>query len=377
MNKRMKIMLICVGTLFGLIILYKIAMGLLFKHFMAEYASPTETVTAMKVSYSMWQPQVNASASLRAVRGVSVTSELAGMVQTIYFTPGSVVKQGTVLVQLNADSDIAQLNSLQASAELAKTVYQRDKAQYAIKAISKASLDADAADLKSKQAQAAEQAAMVAKKTIRAPFSGRLGISAINPGQYINPGDKIVTLQQLDPVYADFYVPQQNIVNVKTGQTLTMTIDAFPKQLFKGRISTIDPLIDTNTRNVEVEATVPNPQFQLTPGMYAALNVQTGTPQRYLTLPQTAIAFNAYGDVVYIIKTSDEKTKDGKPVLTVMQSFVTTGETRGDQIAVLSGLKADDMVVTSGQLKLRNGSKVVINNSVVPADNPAPQTVDQ
>jgi membrane fusion protein (multidrug efflux system) len=377
MNKRMRIMLISVGVLFGLIFLYKIAMMMLFKHFMAEYASPTATVTAMKVDYSTWQPQLNASASLRAVRGVNVTSELAGMVQTIYFKPGSVVKQGDVLVQLNADSDIAQLNSLHASAELAKTVYQRDKAQYAIKAISKATLDTDAADLKSKQAQVAEQAAMVAKKTIRAPFSGRLGISAINPGQYISPGDKIVTLQQLDPIYADFYVPQQNMVNIKTGQALTMNVDAFPKQAFTGSITTIDPLVDTSTRNVEVEATIPNPQFKLTPGMYASLNVQTGAPQRYLTLPQTAISFNAYGDVIYIVKTTDQKDKNGKPVLTVTQSFVTTGETRGDQIAVLKGLRAGDTVVTSGQLKLKNGSKVAIDNTVVPANNPAPQPVDQ
>jgi membrane fusion protein, multidrug efflux system len=377
MKKRMYIMLISLGILFGLIFLYKIAMMMLFKHFMAEYASPTVTVSAMKADYSLWQPQINASASLRAVRGVNVTSEMAGMVQTIYFTPGSVVKKDTVLVQLNADSDIAQLNSLQASADLAKTIYQRDKAQYAIRAISKATLDTDAADLKSKQAQVAEQAAVVAKKTIRAPFSGRLGISAINPGQYINPGDKIVTLQQLDPMYVDFYVPQQNLVNVKTGQSVMLKTDAFPNQLFNGSISTIDPLVDVNTRNVEVEATIANPQFNLTPGMFATVTAQTGAPQRYLTLPQTAISFNPYGDVVYIVKTSDKKDKEGKPVLTVMQSFVTTGETRGDQIAILTGLKAGDMVVTSGQLKLKNGSMVAINNSVAPSNNPAPSAVDE
>ena len=198
------------------------------------------------------------------------------MVKYIYFTPGAAVQQGTVLVQLNADSDVAQLLALQATAELARITYERDKAQYAFKAVSKQTVDADIQNLKNAQAQVAQQAATVAKKTIRAPFTGRLGISAVNPGQYLNPGDKIVTLQTLDPIYVDFYLPQQALAQLQMGQAVAVTTDTFPHQIFNGKITTIDPAVDTSTRNVEVEATLSNPKYQLTPGMFAAAEVDTG-----------------------------------------------------------------------------------------------------
>ena len=369
MTKPMRIMLICVGILFGTIILVKGVKFFLFKRYMAANQSPVITVSAMKAGYSLWNPELKASSSTRAIRGVSVTTELAGMVQTIYFKPGAIVKEGTVLVQLNADSDTALLRSLEASAELAQTVYDRDKGQYEAKAISKATLDFDAADLKSKQAQVAQQAAIVKKKTIVAPFSGRLGISAVNPGQYLNPGDKVVTLQQLDPIYVDFYVPQQALVRLKVGQVVNVTVDSFPGKIFTGKITTIDPIVDVNTRNVQVEATVANPKMEIVPGMFASAVVQTGAPQKYLTLPHTAVTFNSYGDIIYIVKPT-------KP-LTVTQTFVVTGETRGDQIMILKGLKEGEMVVTSGQLKLKNGSRVNIDNKVVPANNPKPVVTDE
>jgi membrane fusion protein (multidrug efflux system) len=376
MKKRMRIMLICAGILFGGIFLYKAAQVFLFKRFMASNQAPIVTVSAMKVGYTLWSAELKASSSVRAIRGINVTTELAGMVQKIYFKPGTLVEQGEMLVQLNADSDVALLNSLKASAELAKTVYDRDKAQYAIKAISKASLDFDAADLKSKQAQVAQQAAIVNKKTIRAPFSGRLGISAINPGQYLNPGDKIVTLQELDPVFVDFAVPQQALVKLKTGQDVTVTVDAFPGKKFTGKITTIDPIVDASTRNVKIEATVANSSLEIVPGMFVSTVVHIGEPQKYLTLPQTAVTFNSYGDIIYLVKETLDKNKKDK-VLTVTQTFVTTGETRGDQVAILKGLKEGDLVVTSGQLKLNNGSRIVIDNKVVPANNPAPMPVDE
>lgn len=378
MKKNMKTMLIIMGILFGCIFGYQLFKTLMMRHFMSSNQAPAVAVSTMKVEYSLWQPQVNASGSLRAVQGVSVTTELAGMVQSIYFTPGATVKKDTVLAQLNASSDIAQLHALQATAELAEVTYNRDKGQFAAEAISKEQLDTDAATLKSDNAQVAQQAATVAKKTISAPFTGRLGISEINLGQFVNPGDKVVTLQQLDPIYVDFYVPQQALTQLSVNQPITMTSDTFPGLSFTGKITTIDPLIDTNTRNVEVEATVANPKTQLVPGMFASVTVSTGTAKRYLTLPQTAISFNPYGDVAFIVKQKGkEKDKNGKPVLIVEQTFVTTGETRGDQIMIMQGLKEGDTVVTSGQLKLKNGSPVTINNSIVPTNNPDPKPVDE
>lgn len=192
----------------------------------------------------------------------------------------------------------------------------------------------------------------------------------------MNPGDKIVTLQALDPIYVDFYIPQQQLIQVAKNQLITISIDTYPKQLFKGKITAIDPKVDPSTRNVEVEATVSNPKQLLLPGMFGTVTVSTGKPQHYLTLPQTAISFNPYGEIAYIVKESG-KDKKGEPLLIATQRFVTVGETRGDQIAVLKGLKAGEMVVTSGQLKLKNGSPVKINNSVAVGNNPAPNTVDQ
>jgi membrane fusion protein (multidrug efflux system) len=271
---------------------------------------------------------------------------------------------------LNIDADVAQLHALQATAELNKITYNRDKAQLAIKGVSKEVVDTDAATLKNMLALVDQQTATIAKKIIRAPFAGRLGISNVNPGQYINPGDSIVTLQQLDPIYVDFYVPQQSLSRLKVNQSVTLVSDTFPGKKFKGKITTINPIIDSSTRNVEIEATIENPEFELVPGAFVTATVDTGNAQRFLTLPQTAITFNPYGDVVYLVQKSD---KD-KSVLTAQQSFVTEGDTRGEQVAITQGLKEGDEVVTTGQLKLKNGTEITIDNSVpMPSNNPAPE----
>jgi membrane fusion protein (multidrug efflux system) len=372
LRRRMRIMLICVGILFGGIFLYKFVMSLMIKYMMAHH-SQTVTVSTMKADYALWQSELKAVGSLRAVRGVNVTSELAGMVKTIYFTPGILVNEGTLLVALNVDADIAQLQALQATAELSAITYKRDKAQFAIRGVSKEVVDTDAANLKNIQAQVQQQTATIAKKIIRAPFNGRLGISAVSPGQYINPGDNIVTLQQLDPIYVDFFVPQQSLVDLKLGQVVSLTSEMFPNKVFKGKITTINPLIDTTTRNVEIEATLSNPRFELVPGMFALVNVDTEKPERYITLPQTAISFNSYGSMVYFVKSDKNDAKR----LIANQAFVTTGETRGDQVAILKGVQKGDELVTSGQLKLKNGTAVTINNAIVPADDPAPNLLDE
>lgn len=375
MKKPMLKMLIIVSLLFGCIFGYKTIKGIIIGHYMASIGTPPAYVSAMDVKYYNWQPQLKAAGSLRAVLGVNITTELAGMVRSIYFTPGAIVKKDDLLVQLDIDPDTAQLHTLQANAELATITYKRDNAQFKIHAISKATLDSDAANLKSTQAQVAQQAAVIAQKTIRAPFSGRLGISAVNPGQYINPGDKVTMLQTLDPIYVDFYVPQQALAAIKTGQSVTMTVDTFPNLKFNGIISTIDPGLDSNVRNVEVEAIIPNPKFNLAPGMFAAVTVNTGTPAPHLTIPLSAVSFNPYGEIVYVIN-EIHKNKKSEPVLVAKETFVVTGEKRGDQVAILQGLKEGDKIVTSGQLKLKNGSVVIINNAIIPENNPAPTPVD-
>jgi len=372
MKKRMVIMLVAVAVLLGGIVGFNLFKGYMMQKYMASAPIPPATVSAMTADYQQWQPQLSAVGTLRAVRGVEVTTEVAGLVRSIEFKSGDDVKAGQVLVQLNADSDLAQLHALEAAADLASTVYERDKAQLSAEVISKAQVDTDAADLKSKRAQVAQQAALVEKKTIRAPFAGKLGITTVNPGQYLNTGDKVVTLQTIDPIYIDFNLPQQQLPQVSIGQKVTISTDAYKDATFEGKINAINPRIDTNTRNVQVEATIPNPRRQLLPGMFATVKVNSGDEQRYLTLPQTAITYNPYGSTVFVIKPSDKKDDKGNAVLTAQQVFVTRGPTRGDQVAILSGVDAGAQVVTSGQVKLKNGMPVVINNAVQPANSPNP-----
>lgn len=372
LRRRMKIMLLVVGILFGAIFLWKGIKSLMIKHYFATHQNPAVTVSTGQAVLTSWSSKMKAVGSSRAIVGVNVTAQLGGMIQQIYFTPGALVEKNTVLVQQNADPNIAQLHALEANAELAKITYDRDSAQYRIHAVSKQQVDQDLQNWKSLQAQVAQQTAIVAQLTIAAPFSGRLGISQVNPGQYLNPGDTVVTLQQLDPIYVDFYLPQQALAQLKVGQVVSVKTDTFPSKNFSGKITTIQPLVDTNTRNVQVEATVDNKSLLLTPGMYTTVEVDTGAPRKFITLPESAVTFNPYGDIVYIVKDSTEKGDDGKPGRTVEQVFVTVGETRGDQIAILKGLTDGQMVVTSGQLKLRNGSRILINNTVQPANNPNP-----
>jgi membrane fusion protein (multidrug efflux system) len=385
MTKRMLIM---IG---GILLLVLILAGGFFMHIKTLMASSPkpfpQTVTATKVSSMDWQPTLAAVGSVTAVRGVDVTTEIAGLVRAIHFKSGQDVKKGDVLIELNADTDKAQLLSLEAAADLSATVLKRDKAQFDAQAIAQSQVDADAADLKSKRALVAQQQAVIDKKTIRAPFSGKLGITTVNPGQYVNPGDKIVTLQTIDPIYVDFNLPQKQVGGLAIGQVVNVTSDGFAGVTFPGRITAISPKVDTSTRNIVVEATLANPKRQLLPGMFANANVEVGDKKHYLTLPQTAITYNPYGSTVFVVMTADEAAAAAKAAasgasapapaasgagLVVQQAFVTTGETRGDQVAILKGLKEGQQVVTSGQVKLKNGTPIVIDNSVVPANSPNP-----
>jgi membrane fusion protein (multidrug efflux system) len=278
-----------------------------------------------------------------------------------------------VLIKLRDDEDVSKLHSLQAVVDLAVITYQRGMKQLPSQTISQAAVDADKSELDAARANVAEQQALIDKKVIRAPFDGRLGIRAVDLGQYLAAGATVVTLQSLDPIYVDFFLPQQALDQIRIGQAVSANVDTYPGQLFAGEISAIEPKVDSASRNVRVRAALENPDHKLLPGMYATVDIATGAPQRYVTLPQTAITFNAYGNTVYIVD-KGEAGADGQPQLTVRQSFVKTGETRGDQIAVLDGVKEGETVVTAGQLKLRNGAAVAVNNTVQPsADaNPTP-----
>ena len=344
---------------------------------------PKQTVTTVRADYQIWRPQIDAVGSLHATRGADLSAEIAGTVDAIHFESGADVKAGALLAELRAGDDIGKLESLRANAQLAKLNYERAKAQLDAQAISKAEVDAQEANLKSLNAQVLEQQAVVDKKRIRAPFAGHLGIRAVDPGQYVAAGNKIVTLQTLDPIHADFYLPQQDLANINIGQKVRAVSDTFPGQEFSGIIAAIDPKVDTETRNVQIRATLQNPKRKLLPGMFISLYVDTGKPENYLTLPSTAVTYNPYGTTIFIAvpsKQDDKKSTSNAPAKTdnsneliAKQVFVTTGSTRGDQVAILSGINRGDTVITSGQLKLKNGTPVIVNNSVLPTNDPNPK----
>ena len=334
---------------------------------------PPATVSTTVAAFDDWQPQLEAVGSLRAVNGADLAFEVPGIVEELHFNSGDEVKAGTVLIQLRDDEDVSKLHSLQAVADLANITYERDMKQISSQTVSQATVDADKSKLLAARAEVAEQQALIDKKVITAPFDGRLGIRAVDLGQYLAAGTTVVTLQSLDPIYVDFFLPQQALDQIRIGQAVSANVDTYPGQRFAGEISAIEPKVDSASRNVRVRAALKNPEHKLLPGMYATVDIATGDPQRFVTLPQTAITFNAYGNTVYIVD-KGAAGADGQPQLTVRQSFVKTGETRGDQIAVLEGVKEGDTVVTAGQLKLRNGAAVAVNNAVQPsADaNPTP-----
>jgi membrane fusion protein (multidrug efflux system) len=357
---------IVLGGIFG----FQAFKAALINKFMSTMSAPAQTVSAAKAEYTEWQPQIEAVGSLRAVKGADLSLEAPGVVDLIMFKSGDDVKQGALLLKLRSDDDAARLVSLQATAELSQITYNRDLKQFKIQAVSQATLDSDAANLKNAKAQVAEQQAVLDKKSLRAPFAGHLGIRAVDVGQYLAPGTAIVTLQALDPIFLDFFVPQQAVDRIRIGQVVTAKIDAFADHTFSGEISAINPKIDASTRNIQIRATLKNPDHKLLPGMYATIGIATGTPHNYITLPQSAITYNPYGDIVYVV---DKKAgASGKPQLFARQTFVTTGAQRGDQVAVLKGVNEGDMIVTAGQIKLHNGSPVAIDNSITPTADASP-----
>jgi membrane fusion protein (multidrug efflux system) len=371
MTKRMIIMLAAVAIVFGGVFGFQAFKATMIKKFMSQMTNPPQTVTASAAHMSEWQPKIEAVGSLRAVKGADLSLEVSGVVGEIAFNSGDDVETGAELMKLRDDDDVAKLDSLKATAELNEITYQRDQKQFQLQAVSQATLDTDAANLKNAKALVAQQKAMVEKKFLRAPFAGHLGIRAVDLGQYLSAGTTIVTLQALDPIFMDFFVPQQAVDQVRIGQQIAVKVDAFKDQTFTGEISAINPKVDASSRNVQIRATLKNADHKLLPGMYATVEIPTGAPQNLITLPATAITYNPYGSTVYIV---DNKGNDaaGKPQQIARQTFVTTGATRGDQVAILKGVGEGDMIVTSGQIKLHNGSIVLIDNSIAPTAEATP-----
>ena len=376
MLKRMVIMLVAVALTFGAVFGFLAFKARMISQIMAAQSNPPQAVSTAVVGLAAWQPRLEAVGSARAVNGANLSSQISGIVSAIHFESGADVKQGSPLVDLIAEDDIAHLEALKATTELARLTYERDQRLVRTKAISEQTVDSDKWTLKNDEAQVAQQQALVDYKSIKAPFSGRLGIRQVDLGQFLAAGTMVVTLQQLDPIYVDFFLPEQALAQIKVGQHVAAKIDAYPGHAFDGAISAINSLVDIATRNVQIRATFNNPDSRLLPGMFATVEIDVGSAQRLVTLPQTAIAYNSYGNIVFLV---EEKGTDaaGKPRLVARQTFVTTGETRGDQVSILNGVKEGDTVVTAGQMKLRNDSPIVVNNAVQPLNDPNPQPVDR
>ncbi len=340
---------------------------------------PPRTVTATEARLEEWQPSLGAVGTVRAIRGADLAFEVAGAVTEVDVRPGAEVKQGQPLVHLNDTAERAQLAEIQAAAALAELNFKRAKEQAAVKIISQADFDTAEADVKAKRAAAEALAALAAKKHMVAPFPGRVGLVGPSPGAYLDAGAVVLTLQQMDPVYVDFFLPQKELSNVKIGQKVGLDLDAYPGRAFAGKVTAINSKVDPSTRNVEVEATFPNPDRVLVPGMFANVRMDVGVKKQYLTLPQTAITYNPYGAVVFqAVKTQVQGSGgEKKDALTAQQAFVTTGPSRGDQVAILKGIEPGAKIVTSGGLKLRNGTSLIIDNRVQPANDPNPKPQEQ
>ena len=372
MVKRMILMLALVAVVLGGLGAAKFQQIQTAQAQAAAFQPPPEAVTTIVAAAEEWPDTLRAIGTTAAVQGVEVAADLPGLVSRIGFDSGRAVREGDVLVELDTRQEQAQLAAAEAQRELARLNFARMQALVVDGAIAKADFDQAAAEQKSTDARVGEIRAAIARKTIRAPFSGILGIRKVNLGQYLSGGDPIVPLQALHPIYVNVGVPQQETARVRAGGTVRITADELSGVSFTGRITAVDSVVDPTTRNVQVQATVPNPEGRLKPGMFVQTTLATGAPRAIVALPASAIAYAPFGDSVFIL--ADVKGPDGRSYRSVKQQFVKVGETRGDRVAVLTGVKPGDEVVTSGVFKLRNGAAVHVNNRVQPGNSltPAP-----
>ena len=340
----------------------------------AAYTPSPEAVTTAKAQQMTWPSTLNAIGTVAAVQGVVVSADLPGTVDKIAFESGKWVREGDVLVQLDTRQERAQLAAVEAQRDLAAVNFGRMQNLAKDGIISRSDFDTAAANQKETEARVGEIRATIERKTIRAPFSGVLGLRQVNLGQYLSAGDPVVPLQSLNPIYVNFGVPQQDAAQVRMGRQVRIAARELAGIEFGGRVTALDSVVDPSTRNIQVQATLSNPENKLRPGMFVQAELGLGESQTVITVPTSGISYAPYGDSVFVVTTlKDEK---GKSYLGVRQQFVKVGGARGDQVGVLSGLKPGDEVVTSGVFKLRNGVPVQVNNKVVPQNNPAPNPED-
>ena len=375
MLKRMILMLVVVLALLGGLGFYKyrqisaaIAQG-------KSYAPPPTAVTTLVAKREIWPSTLNVIGTAEAIQGVTVSADLPGTVYKINFESGQQVKAGDVLVELDTRQERAQLAAAEAAYELAKITYGRQQQLVKEGVVARTEYDNALAQQKSTEANVGEIKATIERKMIRAPFSGILGLRQVNLGQYLAAGQAIVSLQSLNPIYVNFGVPQQTTPQLKIGRTLRITSDDLPGVEFSGRVTAVDSVVDQTTRNIQVQSTLTNPGSRLRPGMFVQVQVSLGQARDVISLPASAINYAPYGDSVYVVGDMQDP-KTGKTYKGVRQQFVKVDGSRGDQVAVVSGVNPGDEVVTSGVFKLRNGASIVVNNQVTPSNNPKPKPED-
>jgi membrane fusion protein, multidrug efflux system len=337
----------------------------------ASFQPPPDAVTTIVASEERWATTLNAIGTAAAVQGVAVSADLPGMVERLSFESGTAVRAGDVLALLDTRQERAQLAALEAQRELARVTFERMQGLLNEGVIAQAEFDRAAADFRQSDARVNELQAVIERKTIRAPFSGILGIRKVNLGQYLSGGGELVTLQSLSPIYVNFGVPQQSVVDVSVGKSVRVTTNDAAAGAWAGRVTAIDSQVDESTRNIQIQATLANPNGTLRPGMFVQARLELGAPRSLVVVPASAISYASFGDSVFVI--ADLKTPDGRAYRGVRQQIVKLGAARGDQVSILSGVRAGDEVVTSGVFKLRNGAAVQINNKVKPANDPAPK----
>jgi membrane fusion protein, multidrug efflux system len=337
----------------------------------ASFAPPPTAVTTIVAKRETWPSTLNVIGTASAIQGVTVSADLPGIVDRIHFESGKPIHAGDVLVELDTRQERAQLAQAESDRDLARITYTREQQLVKEGVVPQAEYDNAFAQQKSTEAKVGEIQATIDRKTIRAPFSGILGIRQINLGQYLAAGQAIVPLQSLNPIYVNFGIPQQEAPRVQVGRTLRVKNDDLPGVQFSGGVTAVDSVVDQTTRNIQVQATLSNPEGRLRPGMFVQVEVGVGSPREVISLPASAINYAPYGDSVYVVADMKDP-KSGKTYRGVRQQFVTVQGSRGDQVAVISGLNPGDEVVSSGGFKLRNGAAVVVNNKVQPPDNPKP-----
>jgi membrane fusion protein, multidrug efflux system len=338
------------------------------------FTPPPEAVTTVHAKRETWPSTLGVVGSTVAVHGVTVSADLPGTVDKINFESGGFVHEGDVLLQLDTRQERAQLGAMEAQRDLAKINYARYDELLKQGVISRMDYDKASADQRQTEANVGEIKATIERKTIRAPFSGILGIRQVNLGQYLAAGAPIVSLQSLNPIYANFSVPQETIAHLRIGEKVAVTSDAVPGRKFAGRVNAFDSTVDESTRNVQIQATLDNADGKLRPGMFVQVEVGVGASTQVFPIPASAISYAPFGDSVYIV--SDLKGQTGNTYRGVRQQFVKVAGTRGDQAGIVSGLNEGDEVVTSGAFKLRQGAAVAVNNKVQPSNSPSPKPED-